>query len=153
MNRSALINDAAAALVLDRLAAGSSVRVIARGGSMRPFVRDGDTLTLSPDVAPVRLGDVVLLRRGAFGALHRVAAVAPGGWLCVKGDAVARADGWFDRDALAARVVGVERLGHPIRLPRRRALAWSWSSGAARCVVHAMRLSRLATIGQPSSSA
>ncbi|MCB9547508.1 MAG: S24/S26 family peptidase [Myxococcales bacterium] len=99
---------AAARLALEALAAGLPVRLRARGASMRPAVRDGDVLLLAPDAAHAGVGDLVLVPREDFGVVHRVIARV-GERVWVKGDALPRPDGWFDRRALPARVVGIER--------------------------------------------
>lgn len=99
----------AAALALAQLAEGHEVRLVARGASMWPFILDGDRLLLRPD-GRARVGDVVLLRQGEFGLIHRVVARLPGR-ICTKGDALPRTDGWHPRAAIVARVARVERGG------------------------------------------
>ena len=98
-----------AALALEQLAAGREVRMVARGASMWPFILDGDLLVLAPD-GRARLGDVVLVRQGDFGVVHRVVGRLPGR-VCTKGDALPRLDGWQPPARIAARVVAVERRG------------------------------------------
>jgi hypothetical protein len=110
---------AAAALALELLGRGETVRVRARGASMRPWVRDGDIVLLRAG-AP-RVGDVVLLRQGDFGLIHRVVARGLDGRLCVAGDALPRVDGWFHAAAIAAVAVAIERDGRA--LPPRSGLA------------------------------
>ena len=104
---------ASAALALELLARGESVRVRARGASMRPWVRDGDVVLLRAG-AP-RVGDIVLLRLGDFGLIHRVVARRRDGRLCVAGDALPRSDGWFHADDILAVAVAVERGGRSLR--------------------------------------
>lgn len=96
----------------DLLARGLPVRFIARGQSMRPALRDGDRLILDADTTTVTVGDVVALPDRPFAVCHRVIARI-GEQVLVKGDAVGWPDGWYARDALLARVVGVERAGLP----------------------------------------
>jgi len=98
---------AAAALALELIARGETVRVRARGASMRPWLRDGDIVLLRAG-AP-RVGDVVLLRQGDFGLIHRVVARRLDGRMCVAGDALPRIDGWFHAAAIAAVAVAIER--------------------------------------------
>ena len=100
----------AAELALELLARGEAVRVRARGASMRPWVRDGDVVVLQAAASP-RVGDIVLLRRGDFGLLHRVVARRADGRCCVAGDALPRADGWFLPEDLVAVAVAIERDG------------------------------------------
>lgn len=117
----------AAQLALELLAKGQSVRFVARGHSMRPFVRDGDQVEVSPGVRP-RVGDLVLLRQGDFGVVHRVVARF-GRRLLIKGDNLPRADGWFTGDDLLGVVVAVRHGDR--RVPSRRLLAVGWSAAMA----------------------
>ncbi len=103
------IAEVAAELALELLARGEAVRVRARGASMRPFVLDGDVLLLRAGTP--RVGDVVLLRQGDFGLLHRVVARGPRGRVCIAGDALPGLDGWFDRSHIAAVALQLERRG------------------------------------------
>ena len=98
------------------LAQGHALRFCARGGSMVPWISDGDTLTVVPkERADIRLGDVVFYRSAA-GAIvvHRVVKrdVRGGreGFL-VKGDWRPQADGWITGAQILGRVVSVERGG------------------------------------------
>ena len=111
-------------LARDLLDQGLPVRLRVRGGSMRPCVRDGDVVILAPDVARVGVGDLVLLPVGDFGVVLRVIA-RRGERVCVKGDALPGIDGWFLRRDLRARVVGIERDGRLVAMPRWRAVVLS----------------------------
>lgn len=109
-----------------QLARGLSVQVVARGGSMWPFLLPGDVLTLAP---PGRLtpGLVVWVDGPgtAFGVIHRVVACLPGRVL-TKGDALPRSDGWVSRERVRARVAAVRR-GEARFVPLRALpLALSW---------------------------
>ena len=119
----------AAALALEQLRLGQSVTLKARGASMWPFLLDGDVLTLAPERP--RLGDIVLLRQGEFGLIHRVVARVPGR-LCVKGDALPRIDGWFPSTQVAARVVSVRRGAQTFTPLRWLPLPVSYLGGAWR---------------------
>ena len=110
------LDAAATAMALELLSRGEDVTLRARGASMWPFLLDGDVVTLTPcGRRPPRMGEVVLLRQGDFGLIHRVVAVVPApGWPCqprfaVKGDALPRLDGWFAPERLPARVARVRR--------------------------------------------
>ena len=110
-------------LVAVLLARGRSVAVRARGGSMRPALRDGDVITLGPlDRAP-RRGEVVAARRGSLLIIHRVVRVirviaqGPGG-VALRGDACAAGDGVFSLGELLGRAISVRRGGE--RLSRAR---------------------------------
>lgn len=61
MNKSAILKEADL-LVLSReiLKKGNSIRFQAKGWSMRPFIQDGDFITVSPiDDASVKVGNVI----------------------------------------------------------------------------------------------
>ena len=100
---------AAAALARAQLARGVSVRLVARGGSMWPFLLSGDVLTLAPG-RRARLGDIVLVELPGveFGVIHRVVGAVPGR-ICTKGDALPLTDGWVERARIVARVDHVHR--------------------------------------------
>lgn len=107
-------------LILEALARGRSVSMTARGGSMWPFIRDGDRLTLAPLDRAARVGDVVWVHVGsAPGPIHRVRRIDRDRRICVQGDASTVPDGWFSQTDLLGQVVAVERNGHRVRLHRR----------------------------------
>ena len=91
------------------LSEGLSLRLRLRGGSMAPFIRDGDEVEIAacpPD--PPRPGEVLLYRCGdgtAATVVHRLVRVLArraGGRLIFKGDA----NPWFDPPVLPAQVQG-----------------------------------------------
>jgi signal peptidase I len=106
------------------LARGSTVTFVARGASMRPFLRDGDRVTLAPLRGRPRLGDVVLTRGASLGVVHRVVALR-GGRVLTKGDALPRSDGWRSLGDVLGRVERVERAGRAVPLRRWLPLAAS----------------------------
>jgi hypothetical protein len=116
------------ALARDVLGQGAGLRFRAHGGSMRPFVRDGDTLTVAPMASlpdDPRTGDVFAFERAGRVVAHRVIRAGEAGFL-FKGDCLAQPDGWFPRAALLGRVVRVERAGRLVRFglgPERAAIA------------------------------
>lgn len=111
------------ALVEELAARGVSVRLVARGGSMSPWIRDGDVVTVTP--RPARLGDVVGFRRAGAGRLtmHRIVRWAPDGWI-VRGDRAEAEDGFLPREEVLGVVTRVERKGRVKYLPCGAAGAW-----------------------------
>lgn len=100
-------------LALDALAQGLPVRIIARGHSMRPALRDGDRLILDANTTTVAVGDVVVVPDRPFAVCHRIIARV-GERVWVKGDAMGMPDGAYRRAELTAQVVGATRAGLPI---------------------------------------
>ncbi len=120
-----------AELALELLGRGEQVCFTARGGSMRPFVLDGDVVTIRPDAAGVEVGAVVLAPTDDFGVVHRVVR-RQGHRVLVKGDAMPRPDGWFDDAELLGRVVQIRREGRPVMPGRWLPLAVSAVGGFLR---------------------
>lgn len=119
--------------VLDR---GSLFRFSARGASMTPFIRDGDTLTIESlaDRVP-RVGDVVAFsvtsRERSGLVVHRVVDDL-GSRIVVQGDAYGCGSETIQRGHILGRVVKVEREGYRRRLglgPERRLIVWFIRSG------------------------
>jgi hypothetical protein len=146
-----------AALSAGVLGRDRAFRFRARGGSMAPFLRDGDLLTVAPvDPAVLRVGDVVLYRAGADRlAAHRIVARRLEGerlrWVA-RGDAATGPGDLVAAEQVLGRVVRVQRgdwildLDH--RLQRWAARLWvatapagPWLlAGAARVKQLAARL-------------
>jgi hypothetical protein len=88
-----------AEVLADLLSFGSCVRLVARGGSMSPWIRDGDVLTIAPAAASSRgrprLGDVVAFRHPGSDRLviHRLVSRSAGGWIA-RGDRCPTPDGF-----------------------------------------------------------
>ena len=114
--------------VLDK---GSLFRFCARGGSMTPFIRDGDTLTIAPLAnRPPRLGEVVafscLTEEGMELVVHRVVGRRRRGFV-VQGDGNGCMPEIVSSENILGRLVKVERDGRQVRLglgPERRLIAW-----------------------------
>ncbi len=105
--------DVALGLAREQLALGRPVRVRVRGGSMWPALRDGQVVLVGPATfQTLRVGDVVLYRRGETLVLHRVVRRA-GGVVWVQGDARPCPDGPLAPGALVGRVP--RRLGDGLR--------------------------------------
>jgi signal peptidase I len=111
------------------LSRGVPFRFRARGGSMHPFVRDGDVVTVQPlGKSRIGAGDIVAFTHPGAGRLvvHRVAA-GTGRGLLMKGDNAEYADGIVPLENVLGRVSRVERDGRRIRLgvgPERALIAW-----------------------------
>jgi len=105
-------------LLFSLIARGVCFRFRAMGNSMRPFIRNGDVLTVSPPSdKPIQLGEVVAVTVPHTGrlVLHRVVVQCGEGWL-VRGDNCPRADGVVPCENIIGRVTCVERQGRPVRL-------------------------------------
>lgn len=136
------------AMARELLGRGEPIRFVARGASMRPFVRDGDRVTVGPLDGPPRPGDVVLVAAGpALGLVHRVLWRARDGRVYTKGDALPRGDGWHPPTAVLGRVTAVERGGRPVPLRRRRALLASLARLAAVSLQRRLPKARLTPTG------
>jgi hypothetical protein len=95
---------------------------------MSPFIKDEDSITLSPleRTAP-RLGDVIAFTQGEGKKLtiHRVVG-RKGGSFLLKGDNLYGKDGWISQKDILGSVTRVERKGRGIRFglgPERLLLA------------------------------
>ena len=103
------------------LQSGHRLRFRASGGSMQPFIQDGDILEVDPFVGEhVRRGDVLLVEAtdGRWLA-HRVVKTGQHDnkfALLIKGDACPYPDGWFGLDDVLGRVLVVEHGSQRIRL-------------------------------------
>jgi len=118
--------EAMARLVADLLAAGSCVRLVARGGSMSPWIRDGDVLTIAPTPGSSRgrprPGDVVAFRHPGSDRLviHRLVSRGGGGWIA-RGDRCPAPDGFVANGDVLGVVTeatcGRRRRLHPQGVP------------------------------------
>lgn len=111
-------------LVAELLARGASARFVARGGSMSPWIRDGDVVTVEPLLA--RLGDVAAFRLPGPGGrlrVHRLVRRVAGGWLA-RGDRHAGADGVIPDGGILGVVRHIERNGRARFLPRGAGAVW-----------------------------
>jgi hypothetical protein len=113
------------ALAVQSLRLGATLRVRARGGSMRPFLRDGDVLAVRPAaVAEIEIGDVICYEPPSGGLrLHRVVAREERGFV-TRGDALT----WVEvvpHAALLGLVVARERDGRRTALDTPAARRWT----------------------------
>lgn len=91
---------------------GLPFRFRARGLSMFPFIRDGDVITVSPlNCSLPSIGDVVAFNRPYDDrvVVHRVVGRSIRGYLIIKGDNVAEADGKIPIGRVVGRVTKVQR--------------------------------------------
>lgn len=129
-----------AELLADVLRSGGTVTLRVFGGSMWPWLRSGDALSVRrEDAARIHPGEVVLfVREGRLFAHRVIRKIARDGRavLITKGDALPRADAPLDARELLGRVFHVRRAGREFALdsPQRRALG-----RAAAFVTHSSR--------------
>lgn len=125
-----LSNEGLIDLIEAVLSKGFPFRFRAKGGSMTPFIRDEDIITLAPisDRSP-GVGQVVAFTHPETGNLvvHRIIA-KQGADAFIHGDGVAgKADGIVSPEYILGRVTLVERNQHRIWLglgPERFLIAW-----------------------------
>lgn len=100
------------------LARGSSMRFLAKGFSMAPFIMDNDVITLSPfrEKSP-KVGVVVAFFNPFFGKImvHRIIAKKGDSFL-IRGDNAPALDGWIEREHIFGPVINVERRGKKVFL-------------------------------------
>lgn len=116
LTKLAVSSDDFAAIGAELLGGGSALRFTARGSSMHPLVRDGDTLLIRPrQPESIGAGDVVLCETDAGQLLvHRVIrrrAEGDGIRFLVQGDQVADPDGWIPAVRVHGRLEEIERQG------------------------------------------
>lgn len=112
---------------------GHRLRFQAGGGSMEPFIKDGNVLEIAPVAeARVRRGDVLLVEAwdGKWLA-HRVVKTGRRGGrrqFLIKGDACPFPDGWFGAERVLGRVVslaiGSQRIDLSAGVSRLQASLW-----------------------------
>lgn len=100
---------------------GRGLRIKARGGSMTPFLRDGDVALVTPARAgEVRVGDVVCYETTPGRLFLHRAVTRRGARIVTKGDALPSADVISPRQILGT-VSAIERRGRLKRLDTRAA--------------------------------
>lgn len=120
-------------LAAEILRHGHALRFQAHGGSMVPFIRDGDVVEVQTiDGATIRRGNVVLCRNEGRVVVHRVIGVErknDQATLVIQGDALARPDGRIPPEDVLGQVVAVERGGKRIELNGGwwRMAGWLWT--------------------------
>jgi len=129
-----------AEMLADVLCSGGTVTLRVFGGSMWPWLRSGDALSVRrEDAARIHRGEVVLFAREGRLFAHRVIRkLARDGRavLITKGDALPHADAPLEAAELLGRVFRVRRAGREFALdsPQRRALG-----RAAALLTHSSR--------------
>ena len=102
--------------VCDLLRQGQrQVAIPVAGGSMTPFLHNGDTVFLDLPDTPLKKGDIVLYTRenGQY-ILHRIKKVNPDGSFIMVGDAQQALEYLPRRDMIHARVTSAVHKGKPI---------------------------------------
>jgi len=139
-----LAAEAFSGLVSDILSRGKKVRFKAAGGSMSPFVKDGDIVSISPlKSGKPRLGDVVgFINPASSGlALHRLVGETSRGYL-IRGDNSLEPDGEIDGRRILGRMTSIERDGRKMKMeryPQRLLIALLSRAGFLRGVVSGLR--------------
>jgi len=90
---------------------GASLRFLARGISMSPFIKDGDIITVAPaHQSPVSLGDIVAFIHPENGkpVVHRIVEIS-GSSFVIRGDNLQKADGLIPDSNILGIVTKVER--------------------------------------------
>ena len=129
VNESSLLD-----MMKSTLGGGKSFRFRARGGSMGPFIKEGDVVTIAPINGRLPgLGDIVATVNGAAGRLfiHRVTRKNSEEYV-TKGDAADSDDGPVSANQILGCVTCVERGGKKVRLglgQERRALGFLSGKG------------------------
>lgn len=103
-SRDGLSGSAFAELIRCVLDEVEAIRVVARGSSMWPTIRDGEHVELRRAVRPPVVGEIVLVRDGERVYLHRIRHAAPRHIVC-RGDNCL----WDDRPVARCRIIAVAR--------------------------------------------
>lgn len=148
-----------ARLSVEVLRSRRALRFNARGNSMHPLLRDGDTLLVEPlEKGKIRAGQIVLCAvKQDYVVVHRVICRSSSQQVdhyLVKGDSRLRSDGWIPREKIYGRVVSLERGDQHVnldsillRLLGRLAVIHSrWNLGQRRVFRYIARLLRQAPL-------
>jgi len=101
---------------------GGSLRLTAKGDSMKPTIRNGDTISIAPvPVHGVGKGDIVLFRKWEKTQItvHRIININGRNYL-VRGDNAEEDDGWISDEMIKGVVTGLDRKGKILSIPGRR---------------------------------
>lgn len=126
-------------LAVETLRSGAVFTFVARGGSMVPFIHEGDHLIIAPlaQGAP-RIGDVVFFRMPPdMLRVHRIIGRMPNGTFLCRGDAVRGVIEQVPPSEILGRLIALQRRGRTRRLGRGWRLLgrlwhglWPWSRWA-----------------------
>jgi hypothetical protein len=91
-------------------------RFQASGGSMSPFIRSGDIITIAPVRGAIHIGDVLAFRQLEGGQLrvHRVIARRTRAFL-LRGDNGCHSDGWVTAEMILGRISRIEHKDRSVR--------------------------------------
>lgn len=132
---------------------GCTVRIVARGSSMRPFIRDGDTLTIVPsNGSDIRTGDVAFFERpdGSVAAHRALKRFERDGkvFLETRGDALSGVIERVEAGNILGKAVQAERGTRTVRLDsgicRGMAALWAACSPLSQVllrIAHRLRIS------------
>lgn len=105
-----------AEMVCDVLGIGCCVRFRAQGWSMTPTIKEAEKITVKPATpSEVRVGDIVLYRKGGKLTAHRVMTTDSRRFI-VRGDALRNSDPPVEAAQILGKVVSVERRGRHVSL-------------------------------------
>ncbi len=110
----------------DLLRRGTPVSFTATGLSMRPFINDGEIITVAPvKIRSIRTGDILLYRDNKTVIAHIVVSInknrTPEPLFILRGDLGTSADEEVTAEQILGKVVGITRDGKTIRCNRFRA--------------------------------
>ena len=104
-------------VICSALGRGQRIRLTVGGGSMTPFIRDGDVCEVSPP-STLALGHIVLAKsRSGKYCLHRIVKIV-GDHFFLRGDAQDGLEGPFATSDILGRVTMSYRKGHARALDR-----------------------------------
>lgn len=98
------------------LAKGSNIRIRAKGGSMVPFIRNHDTITIAPlSLSKIRLGDIVAFKNlteenHILLSIHRIVRLLDNETFIIRGDNTSKhPDGLIPKNQILGKVIKIER--------------------------------------------
>ena len=134
MTKERLENSTFRLLASDLIASGYGLRFQAKGRSMMPTIHDGEIVHIKPIASnTLRIGDIVLLRRGEEFKAHRIIR-RHGPLFITRGDAGVGTDGEIRCDQILGKVIAKEAIGSRrlVRLDRFPARLSFFTSEARR---------------------